>query len=268
MTDQKAPRTSMNGFLFADLRGYSAFVERRGDIAGSELLARYREIVRSVVAEHEGAEIRTEGDSFYVVFPSASRAVTCGMGILAGTTAAALPVGVGVGVHAGEAAETSEGPVGSAVNIAARVCAAAAPGELLVTDTVRALTRTLVPYRFLPRGSRTLKGIVEPVALYRVVEPSDPATKNGPRIRGGRPGRGRRASILIVAGVGALGLASIAVAAAILGLPGPSPDGPPRETARPAESAPGDLTLAERDLVSQDRVADTRDACRLPTGRS
>jgi len=71
-------------------------------------------------------------------------------------------------VHAGETAETGEGPVGSAVNIAARVCAQARAGELLVTDTVRSLTRTRLTVRFTPRGNPSLKGIREPISLFAV----------------------------------------------------------------------------------------------------
>jgi class 3 adenylate cyclase len=67
------------GFLFADLRGYTAFVEARGDEAAAELLRTYRGIVRGVIARFDGAEIRTEGDSFYVVFRSASDAVLAGL---------------------------------------------------------------------------------------------------------------------------------------------------------------------------------------------
>ena len=52
--------------------------------------------------------------------------------------------------------------------MAARVCSQARPGELLVTDTVRALTRTFLPVKFTDRRVRKLKGIEEPVTLYRV----------------------------------------------------------------------------------------------------
>ncbi|MBA2634856.1 MAG: diguanylate cyclase [Chloroflexi bacterium] len=73
MADVAPPQT--RGFLFADLRGYSAFTEQYGDQAARELLARYRRAVRDVISCTGGAEIRTEGDSFYVVFDSVSRAV-------------------------------------------------------------------------------------------------------------------------------------------------------------------------------------------------
>ena len=180
-----------NGFLFADLRDYTRYVESYGDQAAAALLDSYRALVRSAVAEFGGAEIKTEGDSFYVVFPSASSAVQCGLAILRAaaerTQADGAPISVGIGVHAGETVETSEGYVGSAVNVAARVCSLARPGELLVTDTVRALTRTFLPVRFADRRSRRLKGIPEPVVIYRV-EPLAEGVAMAPRV-GGLRGR-------------------------------------------------------------------------------
>ena len=71
------------GFLFADLRDYTRYVEGHGAVDAAELLVRYRAIVRQAVAEHDGAEIKTEGDSFYVVFPAVSAAVLCGLAIVA-----------------------------------------------------------------------------------------------------------------------------------------------------------------------------------------
>jgi outer membrane protein assembly factor BamB/class 3 adenylate cyclase len=168
-----------HGFLFADLRGYTHFVETRGDDAAAGLLRRYRALVREVISEFGGAEIRTEGDSFYVVFPLASSAVLGGLAILAAADQATRanpgePLTVGIGIHAGETAETGEGPVGSAVNIAARVCAQARAGELLVTDTVRSLTRTRLTVTFTPRGSPSLKGIKEPIFHFAVRVAAEP----------------------------------------------------------------------------------------------
>jgi class 3 adenylate cyclase len=77
------------GFLFADLRDYTGFVETHGNRAGATLLARYRTLVREVVAAAAGAEIRTEGDSFYVVFGSVSAAVGCGLAIIEAAAATA-----------------------------------------------------------------------------------------------------------------------------------------------------------------------------------
>lgn len=83
MTDLSASGQLTHGFLFADLRGYTAFAEARGDSAAAELLDRYRALVRGVISTTDGVEIKTEGDSFYLVFPSASRAVSAGLAIVA-----------------------------------------------------------------------------------------------------------------------------------------------------------------------------------------
>jgi branched-chain amino acid transport system substrate-binding protein len=174
MADERGG-TITRGFLFADLRGYTDFVERRGAAAAAALLTRYRALARDAIGRFGGAEIKTEGDSFYVVFDSVSSAVRCGLAITADARAAGdehpdQPIRVGVGIHAGETIEADGGYVGSPVNIAARICAQARPGEVLVSETVRALTRTLLPVEFKSRGRRELKGIAEPIQLFAVEE--------------------------------------------------------------------------------------------------
>src|SRR5438552_11252717 len=201
--------SSTRGFLFADLRGYTRFVESHGDDAAAALLKSYRALMRDVIARFGAAEIKTEGDSFYVVFPSASSAIEGGLAIIAAAMEATAripgqPIHVGVGVHAGETTDGGEGPVGLAVNIAARVCAQARPGELLVTDTVRSLTRTRMSVRFVPRGSPRLKGIAESIALFAVVTGTAVLT----------PTRGRRARMPIA--IGAVVLVGIGAAAILL----------------------------------------------------
>jgi class 3 adenylate cyclase len=174
--------TSTHGFLFADLRGYTAYLERQGARAASDLLARFRDLVRVAVAAHDGAEIRTEGDSFYVVFPSASSAVACAMDIASSAKSAEpTPIQVGIGVHAGESVQTEEGPVGTAVNIAARLCAIAPAGDVLVSDTVRALTRSVSPAQFVAVGRKRLKGVEDEIRVFRAVPAEVDGVATNPR---------------------------------------------------------------------------------------
>ena len=174
--DGQVPSDSVTrGFFFSDLRGYTEFVEAHGAAAAAELLGRYRTLMRSAIRRYGGAEIKTEGDSFYVVFDSVTTAVRCGLAVTTAARDASSEPGsgairVGIGIHAGETVETDDGYVGSPVNIAARICSKAGGGEVLVSETVRALTRTLLPVEFQPRGRPNLKGVAEPMALYRVVE--------------------------------------------------------------------------------------------------
>jgi class 3 adenylate cyclase len=199
------------GFLFADLRGYTAYVERRGNQAAVALLGRYRALVRAEVARHHGAEIKTEGDSFYVVFPSARTAVECALGIRAaagatGNNDPAAVIRVGIGVHAGETVATEEGFVGSAVNIAARVAAQAEAGEVLVTDTVRGLVRGNLDAKFEPRGRRHLKGIEGAVPVFAAHAASGELPRGRER-RLGRPVAAVVAALVlfaVVAGVARL----------------------------------------------------------------
>ena len=269
MGDQS--RTQTRGFLFADLRGYTAFTDQHGDVAASALLDRYRVLVRREVARFDGAEIRTEGDGFYIVFPSASSAVRCGLAIVAEAarekaTTTEEPLRVAVGIHAGETAESGEEYVGAAINVAARVCSVAREGEVLVTETVRSLTRTLLPGQFVPRGSPRLKGVAEPIPLYRVE-----ATAAAAATRGAARPRARMAAAVVVSMVGIAGLVVAALAWSLGGAgdPGsstglgpalsPPPGsaaaqgsaGAPRPTSTQMVSTEPALTLEQRDLLER-----------------
>lgn len=208
------------GFLFSDVRGFTAFAERHGNTAAAAMVGRFLEIARTAIAHHEGAEIQTQGDAIHAVFPSASSAVMCGLEIV--DVAAKLnaqepgkPLGVGVGVHAGEAVETAEGYIGTAVNLAARVCAVARPGEVLVTSTVKGITQASIPVGFIARGRRRLKGIREPVEVYAVTRDTTATSRR----------EVPRSAVIGAAGMAMAGLVAIAVFAGwqLLEDPGASP---------------------------------------------
>jgi branched-chain amino acid transport system substrate-binding protein len=244
--EETTPSDSVTrGFLFSDLRGYAQFVETRGAASAASLLDRYRALVREAIRRFGGAEIKTEGDSFYVVFSSVSTAVRCALVITGSAIAEAAqhpgePIRVGVGVHAGETIETAEGYVGSPVNIAARICAQAGPNEVLVSETVRALTRTVLPVRFESRGRRQLKGIAEPLAVYAAIETEPGAVPWAePQRRRGRVSRRQ-----LAVGIPILTLVALAVIGSLLfralGGPGATPSpalGGPGATPFPALAA-------------------------------
>jgi class 3 adenylate cyclase len=204
--------------LFSDLRGYTSFLERAGNAAGAEMLEGYRRLVRSIVPRFGGTEVSTEGDAFYVVFPSASSAVMCGLAIVdeADRETAAhpdRPIRVGIGIHSGEVVETDETFVGTAVNVASRVCAVAQPGEVLVTATVRGLTHGSVDASFVSRGKKKLKGVAESVEVFTAV-PRGAAVPRSARL----PGR----VALLVGATGAVLLLGIGAVLAFR----PAPPGP------------------------------------------
>jgi len=256
------------------LRGYSDYVEAHGDLRGVELLERYRQLIRAEVTAFNGAEIRTEGDSFYIVFPSASAAVSCAMGVVARAAEQEPPIRVGIGVHAGEAADTGEGPVGSAVNIAARVCAQAAAGEVLVTDTVRAVTRTVLPFSYVPRGTPQLKGIAEPIALFSVMEAGSAPAVTPRRRRPALVGPAILVGVILVLGVVAIGAvialnqngaSNLPPTQAPTSAPPPTATTQSSSTVQPSPTSP--LATPEADLVARFTgfTSDELDGCRSAT---
>jgi len=168
-------------FLFTDLREYTRFVETHGDVAATRLLRDYRTIVRREVARTRGAEIKTEGDSFYIVFEAAVPALDCAIAILDQVNAhnlrqPARRLEVGAGLHAGDAVEYDDQYVGGAVIVASRLSTKAAAGELLVSDTVRGLVRTGQTHALRDRGAVTLKGVSEAIHVWSVA-PGDGSSR-------------------------------------------------------------------------------------------
>jgi class 3 adenylate cyclase len=268
---RRTPRTLT--FLFADIRDYTAFVEAHGDAAAHRLIADFRRMVRAQLALTRGGEIKTEGDSFYLVFEAASQALRCGTAILQEAEhrniSADRPLGVGLGIHAGEPVALDDQYVGSAVNLAARVGAAAGAGELLITDTVRGLLRTSGLPPLVEREGLLLKGIQEAPRVYSVDWRKTEFMSAGEDLpdRALLPPAGGRA---LLAGV----LAAFTVALGIVGIVSTRTMGgaPPANNSVPPHGAQlfeADLTPAggSRALVSvgsaQDHVRFTGEAIRF-----
>ncbi len=183
------PHGVIRSYLFADLREYTVFVETQGDAAAVRLLRAYRALFRAEIVTRKGAEIKTEGDSFYVVFRTPGDAVRCAMGVVRRALAhnkrhPDLTLRIGIGINAGEAVELGGGYVGSAVILAARLAQQAEGGRILVTDTVRALLRTgaVAPMRDL--GPWKLKGVTHSVHVYEIeTGTASVPTSLGPSLR-------------------------------------------------------------------------------------
>jgi peptide/nickel transport system substrate-binding protein len=168
-------------FLFADVRGYTRYTHEHGDEAASALTARFADIVRHAVPKFEGELLELRGDEALCVFSSARQALRAAVALQRSFRKRVdgepvLPVGIGMGLDAGEAVPTQGGFRGGALNVAARLCALAAPGQVLATETVVGLARRVEGLRFQPRRPVRVKGVAEPVRLVEVVseEPLPP----------------------------------------------------------------------------------------------
>ena len=154
--------------LFADIAESTALTEQFGDAA---FRAKARELdasLRGVIRESGGTPVEGKvlGDGVLAVFTSARQAIDCALRC----DAASQPLGLQLhlGIHAGDVIREGNNVYGGAVNIAARIAAAAEPGEVLVSDTVRSLGRTSADVTFDDRGEHTLKGVGEPQRLFAV----------------------------------------------------------------------------------------------------
>ncbi|MEX0786366.1 MAG: adenylate/guanylate cyclase domain-containing protein [Dehalococcoidia bacterium] len=159
--------------LFTDIAASTSLTERFGD---AEFRGQARELdtlLRTAISEGEGRAVEGKllGDGVLAVFSSAGRAIECAVRCCALAEERGLPLHIGL--HVGDVLHEGDDVFGGAVNLAARICAASAAGEVLVSDTVRSLARTSVAVQFEDRGQHTLKGIADSLRLFAVL-PKEP----------------------------------------------------------------------------------------------
>ena len=153
-------------FLIADIRGYTSYTDERGDEAAAALANQFAGLVREVVSARDGVLVELRGDEALTVFTSARQALRAAVEIQNRITADRLPRGVGIGLDAGEAVPVEGGYRGTALNVAARLCAQARAGEILATETVIHLAARIDGIRYREPKSVRLKGFESP---FRVV---------------------------------------------------------------------------------------------------
>ncbi|HYX85905.1 MAG TPA: ABC transporter substrate-binding protein [Gaiellales bacterium] len=215
-------RAHLRTFLIADVRGYTRYTQEHGDEAGAALAAAFADLVGRTVAEHGGRLIELRGDEALVGFDSARSALRAALAVQTQVDEADLPRGVGIGLDAGEAVPVGAGYRGGALNMAARLCALARPGQVLATDGVVHLARAVDGVRYLEGRLDRLKGIDHPVRVVEVV-PAQRGDAVLRRLR--RRVQGRRWIPALALGLCAAG----AVAAGVLFAGGgtPAQAGPP-----------------------------------------
>jgi class 3 adenylate cyclase len=167
-------------FLIADIRGYTRFTEEHGDAASARLTGRFSELVRDGVEIRGGQLIEIRGDEALAVFDSARQAIRAGMDLqrwFAEHTEADpdLPLRVGIGIDSGEAALLDDGSFrGAALNVAARLCALARGGEVIVSEGTSRVAGRIPGVRYIDRGRAHLKGIAGTVNLIRAAPEEEP----------------------------------------------------------------------------------------------
>jgi DNA-binding NarL/FixJ family response regulator/class 3 adenylate cyclase len=164
-------------FLFTDIDGSTRLVKALRERYG-QVLAEHRQLVRAAIAGHAGYEVDTQGDAFFVAFASAKQAVLCAVEIQRALACHEWPAGAAVrariGVHTGQAVPAEGAYSGLAVHRAARICAAACGGQVLVSQATQMIIEDEEEepgFTLVDLGERTLKDLDRPVRLFQLAAP-------------------------------------------------------------------------------------------------
>jgi predicted ATPase len=149
-------------FLFTDVEGSTKLLHELGVADYSQVLAEHRRILREVFAAHDGVEVDTQGDAFFIAFPTAPGALAAATEALEGLTHG--PIRIRIGIHTGAPHLAEEGYVGQDVHKGARIAAAGHGGQVLLSKE----TRELVNVDAIDLGEHRLKDFEEPVSIFQL----------------------------------------------------------------------------------------------------
>ena len=169
----RVPRT----FVFADLSGFTDFTAVKGDDAAAFLLSQFRAVVRDVASERGVRVAKWLGDGCMIVAIDHADGVAAALDLDQRAQAACAPLALRVGVASGYSL-LFEGDdyIGLAVNLAARLCDAAGPYEVIMpADEVDELPDGVV---FTPHGELTLRGFPQPVSVVALSGTAVPSPRN------------------------------------------------------------------------------------------
>lgn len=149
-------------FLFTDIEGSTRLLEQLGAAAYADALAEHRRVLREAFLRHDGVEVDTQGDAFFVAFSTAPGAVAAADE--AQQALASGPIRVRMGIHTGTPHITDEGYVGPDVHRAARIAAAGHGGQVLVSSSTASL---LGREGLRDLGDHRLKDLAAPERIFQ-----------------------------------------------------------------------------------------------------
>jgi class 3 adenylate cyclase len=171
--------TAFRTILFTDIAQSTTLTQQLGDARAMQMLRRHDDIVRRALGRHGGSEVKHTGDGLMAAFPSVVGAIQSAVEIQQRLTedelGAGVPVRVRIGMAAGEPVTERDDLFGATVQLAARLCARAEPGTILVAGAVRDLAIGK-GFEFRSRGRLRLKGFESATSAFEVVWQRDPAT--------------------------------------------------------------------------------------------
>ncbi len=168
----RKPSGASTTILFTDMESSTALTQRLGDAKVQEVRRVHNAIVRAALRANDGTEIKHTGDGIMASFSSASSAIECAVAIQQSVAEHVAkhpesPLGIYIGLNAGEPIEEDADLFGTSVNLASRICEYAQSGQILVSNVVRELAAGK-GFLFADIGEVVPKGFEEPVRLYEV----------------------------------------------------------------------------------------------------
>jgi predicted ATPase/class 3 adenylate cyclase/DNA-binding CsgD family transcriptional regulator/tetratricopeptide (TPR) repeat protein len=161
--------------LFADLEGSTRLLQQVGEESYKQILADYRQLLRTACAAFDGHEVDTQGDAFFLIFARATAAVSAAVAMQRSIAQHGWPEGrtirVRIGLHTGEPQQSALGYIGVDVHQAARIMSAGHGGQVLLSQTVAALVEPHLPagVRLQDLGIHRLKDLAHPVHLFQLL---------------------------------------------------------------------------------------------------
>jgi len=160
-------------FLFTDVEGSTRLLHELGAEAYAEALFHHRRVLRAAFGAHGGVEVDTQGDAFFVAFPTAPSALAAAAAALEELSTGAIRVRMGV--HTGTPHVGREGYVGVDVHRAARIAAAGHGGQVLISTSTAAL---LGNDGLRDLGEHRLKDLAAPERIYQLGDKEFPPLKS------------------------------------------------------------------------------------------
>ena len=188
MTEERAKR-KLTAILSADVKGYSRLM-REDELATVETLKKYREIMASLIQEYRGRVVDTPGDNVLAEFSSVVDTVQCAVRIQEELKTRNTELSENrrmefrIGVNLGDVIEEEDRIYGDGINIAARIESLAEGGGICISSKAYEEVRNRLSLGYEYLGEHTVKNIVEPVRVYRVLTEPEAA---GKVVEGKRP---------------------------------------------------------------------------------